>query len=59
MIEIKQGSKTIFRLVPDDYDPENDTPEDLVQGDLTTTIRRSLSMMDIPKERWNEIFQKK
>lgn len=59
MIEIKNGAKTTYKLVSDDYNPENDTPEDLVQGDITTTCRHSVSMMDIPKKRWDMIFGKR
>lgn len=58
MIEIKDGAKTTFKWVEDDYNPKNDTPEDSIQADLTTTWRSSISMVDIPKEKWDRIFSK-
>lgn len=53
MIEIKEGNKTKYKYVPDDYVEE--APE-LEQKDLTTSDRSSIGFTDIPKERWDEIF---
>lgn len=53
-IEIKNGSKTIIKFVPDNYEPDND----LAQKDLTTSDRKSIGFSDIPDERWNSIFTK-
>lgn len=51
-IEIKEGARTIFKIVPDDYEEDNE----LQQSDLTTSDRKSIGFSDISKERWNEIF---
>lgn len=53
-IEIKNGSKTIIKFVPDNYEPDND----LTQKDLTTSDRKSIGFSDIPDERWHSIFTK-
>jgi hypothetical protein len=54
-IEIKQGSKTTYKIVPDDYIP----PEsELEQKDLTTSTRKSIGFSDISKDKWNKIFAK-
>ena len=55
-IEIKKGAKTIFKVVPDDYQENQEV--DLDQSDLTTSDRKSIGFSDIPKERWDEIFNK-
>ena len=52
MIEIKQGNKTIYKIT----DSKEQT--DWQQGDITTSLRRGLSMGDIPKENWERIFGK-
>lgn len=54
-IEIKNGSKTIIKLVADNWEPT----DDMEQKDLTTSERKSIGYSDIPEERWNEIFKKK
>lgn len=54
-IEIKNGNKTTFRVVPDDYEPETG----FEQKDLTTSDRHLIGFSDIPVERWNKIFHKK
>ena len=54
-IEIKQGNKTTFKIVPDNYEPQDDGFE---QKDLTTSERKSIGFSDIPAERWNKIFNK-
>jgi hypothetical protein len=54
-IEIKQGSKTTYKIVPDDYIP----PEsELEQKDLTTSTRKSIGFSDISKDKRNKIFAK-
>lgn len=54
-IEIKTGNKTTFKIVPDDYKPQD---EGFEQKDLTTSERKSIGFSDIPQERWNRIFNK-
>ena len=54
-IEIKQGNKTIFKIVSDDY---VEAPAKLEQGDLTTSARKSLGYSDISADDWNRIFKK-
>lgn len=54
MIEIKEGNKTKYRLVPDNYkEPERDIP----QRDLTTGGATLISM-DMTEEQYNRIFKK-
>lgn len=55
-IEIKKGSKTTYKFVPDDYEEKEEV--DLDQSDLTTSDRKTIGFSDIPKERWDEIFNK-
>lgn len=57
MIEIKKGSHTIYRHVPDDWKPEDDQPAD-IHGDLTTSCRKSIGFTDIKQEKWDKIFKK-
>lgn len=54
-IEVKQGNKTTFKIVPDDYELQD---EGFEQKDLTTSDRKSIGFSDIPQERWNKIFKK-
>lgn len=54
-IEIKNGNKTTFKVVPDDY---KEPPAKLEQGDLTTSARKSLGYSDISADDWNRIFKK-
>lgn len=54
MIEIKEGNKTKYKWVPDDY--VEPTEIDLEQADLTTSDRSSIGFSDIPKEKWDSIF---
>lgn len=56
LIEKKVGSKTTYRFVPDNYD-ETEYKPDAVVGDMTTSLRRSMSFSDIPAEDWNRIFK--
>jgi len=56
MVEIKKGSHTIYKKVPDDWKPENESVE--VRGDLTTGTRKTMGFTDIPQERWDAIFGK-
>jgi len=53
-IEKKQGNKTVFKIVPDDY---VETPQALEQKDLTTSGRKSLGYSDISAADWNRIFK--
>ena len=57
MVEIKNGSHTIYRHVPDDWKPEDDQPTD-IRGDLTTGGRKSIGFTDIKQEKWDKIFNK-
>jgi hypothetical protein len=52
-IEIKEGNKTTYKIVPDNYEPTDDRAE----PDMTTSGRRSISM-GVDKKRWDEIFKK-
>ena len=51
----KEGSKTIYKIVEDDYEEKLDWH----QGDITTSCRRLLSMGDIEKDKWEKIFGRK
>lgn len=52
-IEIKDGTKTKIKIVPDNYvEPEYE----LQQADLTTSDRKSIGFSDISNERWEKIF---
>ena len=53
-IEVKQGNKTIFKIVPDDY---VEAPAGLEQRDLTTSGRKCIGYSDISSEKWNSIFK--
>ena len=53
MIEIKNGNKTTYRI----SEPKEEN--DWQQNDITTSLRRSVSMGDIPKDRWESIFGSK
>lgn len=53
-IETKQGNRTVFKIVPDDYVEE---PQRLEQKDLTTSGRKSLGYSDISTADWNRIFK--
>lgn len=55
-IEIKDGNKTTFKIVPDDYVEQ---PDKLDQKDLTTSGRKCLGYSDISADDWNRIFKKK
>lgn len=55
MIKIKDGNKTTYRMVPDNYkEPERDIP----QRDLTTGGATLISM-DMTEEQYERIFGKK
>lgn len=54
-IIIKNGSKTIIKIVPDDWEETKDIPH----RDLTTSGQRSIGFSDISDERWKEIFSNK
>jgi hypothetical protein len=53
LVEIKQGNKTIYK------ESSSQEQEDWHQGDITTSLRKGLSMGDIPQENWERIFGKK
>ena len=53
LVEIKQGNKTVYK------ESSSKEQEDWHQGDITTSLRKGLSMGDIPKENWERIFGKK
>lgn len=55
-VEIKKGSKTIIKLVPDDWKPE-DSSFDLT-GDLTTGTARLIGYSNIKQSDWDRIFKK-
>jgi hypothetical protein len=55
LIEIKVGSKTTYKMVPDNYQPTDDT----ILRDMTTSGRKSMSFSDISKEDWDRIFNNK
>jgi len=53
-IEVKEGNKTIIKIVPDNWVPS----DDLEQKDLTTSDRKSIGYSDIKADDWNRIFKK-
>lgn len=53
LVEIKQGNKTIYK------ESSSKEQEDWHQSDITTSLRKGLSMGDIPKENWERIFGSK
>lgn len=55
-VEYKKNGRTVMKLVPDDWRPE-DSSFDLT-GDLTTGERKCIGFSDIPQEKWNKIFKK-
>lgn len=57
LVSKKVGNKTTYRLVPDDFNELDEIKPDAVQGDMTTTLRRSMSYCDIAKEDWDSIFK--
>ena len=57
MVEIKDGCRTIYKHVPDDWKPEDEKYKDIT-GDLTTSGRKSIGFTDIPEDKWNRIFKK-
>lgn len=55
LVSIREGNKTIYRIVKDDMSKYDEKPE----KDLTTSGRKSISNYDIPDSDWNRIFNKK
>ena len=55
LVAIREGNKTIYRIVKDDMSKYDEKPE----KDLTTSGRKNISNYDIPTEKWNKIFGKK
>jgi len=54
MVEIKDGSKTRYKIVPDDWVKEEKKE---TTGDLTTSGRKCIGFSDIDKEKWDKIFK--
>lgn len=54
-IVVKSGNKTTIKLVPDNYEETDDT----ICRDMTTSGRKSMGFSDVPKERWDKIFNSK
>ena len=52
-IEVRQGSKTTYKMVADDYEETDDT----ICRDMTTSGRKSMGYSDISKEQWDSIFK--
>ena len=55
MVEIKDGCRTIYKHVPNEWKPEDEKYKDIT-GDLTTSGRKSIGFTDIPDEKWQKIF---
>lgn len=58
MVEIKSGTKTTYKCVPDDWTPSMEEKEERPQGDLTTGTASHISI-SMSKERHQQIFGKK
>ena len=56
MVKIKKGTKTIYKMVPDDWKEEEDGYD--LRGDLTTGENKIMSYTDVPQEKWDKIFKK-
>lgn len=54
LIAIKEGNKTIYRVVQKDMSKYDEKPE----KDLTTSGRKSISNFDIKQSDWDRIFKK-
>ena len=54
MVEIKDGSKIRYKIVPDDWVKEEKKE---TTGDLTTGGRKCIGFSDIDKEKWDKIFK--
>ena len=57
MVEIKDGCRTIYKHVPDDWKPESEKYKDIT-GDLTTSGRKCIGFIDIPDSKWDRIFKR-
>ena len=57
MVKIKKGTKTIYKMVPDDWKEEEEGYD--LRGDLTTGDRKLVGFTDIKQEKWDKIFKKK
>ena len=55
-IEIKEGCRTKIKIVPDNYE---ESDNDIVSRDLTTSDRKSVGYSDISKEQWDSVFKSK
>ena len=55
LVVIREGNKTIYRIVKDDMSKYDEKPE----KDLTTSGRKSISNYDVKQEDWDRIFNKK
>lgn len=56
MVEIKDGCRTIYKHVPDNWTPNDEKYKDIT-GDLTTSGRKCIGFTDIPDSKWNKIFK--
>lgn len=56
MVKIKKGTKTIYKMVPDDWKEEEEGYD--LSGDLTTGDRKIIGFTDIKQEKWDKIFKK-
>ena len=56
MVQIKKGCKTVYKMVPDGWKPEESSFD--LTGDLTTGERKCIGFSDIPQEKWDKIFKK-
>lgn len=52
-VEIKKGGKTTYKLVDKDYEETTEIPT----SDLTTGDATMVGYLDIPKDKWNNIFK--
>ena len=55
MVKINKGTKTVYKMVPDDWKEEEGYD---LRGDLTTGERKCIGFSDIPQEKWDKIFKK-
>ena len=57
MVKIKKGTKTIYKMVADDWKEEEEGYD--LRGDLTTGENKIMSYTDVPQEKWDRIFGKR
>lgn len=56
MVKINKGTKTVYKMVPDDWKEEEGYD---LRGDLTTGDRKLIGFTDISDDKWSKIFGKK